>query len=202
MAVALVAVLIAVLITYRSAGQSRAEIAAADLVSKSGQLMPYDSYGAVQLALRAYRTNSGVSFPAGDPPAYPGADRVLPDYTMSTRNISAPGETTSRSAALQSSRDLGALSRKVSADGRRMATLDSAGRVVVWTIVGGEVSAAPLTALFNDLDRASTVTISRSGRYVAFVETVLPVLPPTGEVANAPVDGEGVPTGMSCCQGF
>jgi hypothetical protein len=194
--VVLVATLVATLVTFRTTGQQRAEIAAADLVDKAARLEPYDSYGAIQLALRAYRTNRDVDFGFRRPPAYPGVDRLLPDYTLATTDQSAPAPTPSGTApsgtgSMETLGPLGeVLSTRASADGTRLVTTDSASRPVIWTIAGGQVRAAPLSDLFNGHDSTSRVTISRSGRYLAFMQNVIPNF---ATDVHGPVDNRGLP---------
>jgi hypothetical protein len=134
----------------------------------------------------------GFSVP---PHGYPGIDRLLPDYTQVDVDRSAPTPSTSASAGgggMDEVNRLGdTLSSKVSADGTRMVTMNSAKQVVVWTIDGDRVRSTPLTNLFNPNDFTEKVTISRSGRYLAFVQSVWP--PPLDTRANAPVDEEGLP---------
>ncbi|VVJ18364.1 Uncharacterised protein [Amycolatopsis camponoti] len=192
-ALVLVVLVTAVFITYRSTGRQRADLAAADLANEAGRLDGRDSYGAVQLALHAYRTNSGVSFKL-PPHTYPGVDRLLPDYTQYRVDTSAPtppsasGPDTKGSGV---SRLADAMSGKVSADGTRVVTVNSALQVVLWTLDGDRVRAEPLTNLFNTKDISDTVTISRSGRYLAFEQSLWPPQFPTD--AHAPVDQEGLP---------
>jgi hypothetical protein len=190
LALALAVVVVVALVTYRSAGQQRAEIAADDLASKATRLRPFDSYGATQLAIRAYRTNSDVGFGTQRVSSYPGVDRLLPNYIMATTPRSAPVPSGGQETSSQPSQVAEPAFPMASADGRRMVTTDSAGRVVVWTVDGSTVSATPLHYLFNALDRTTLVTISRSGRYVGFVQTVFPVVPTD---VHAPADEDGLP---------
>jgi hypothetical protein len=189
---ALAVVLLIALVTYRSTAEQRAEIAADDLATKAGQLKRFDSYGALQLAMRAYRTDSDVDLSGNrEPESYPGVDHLLPDYTMSTTDSSAPRPSGEDNALEQASQVTGELAGKVSADGRRMVTTDSSGAVVLWTLDGDRVAAKPLRDMFRSSPPATKVTISRSGRYLAFVHTVFPNL--DNLKTDTEVDEQGLP---------
>lgn len=197
-ALALVAIALAVGTIYRSAAEQRADLAARDMASKSTQLAPYDTYGALQLALRAYRTDSGVDF-AVPPDGYRGVDMLLPDYTQVDVDRDAPTPSTDEGQGEGGGgggRDPGGrppdtLSNQVSADGTRMVTTNSANQVVVWTVDGDQVRSTPLAGLFTSGSFADKVTISRSGQYVAFEQYVFPL--PFDTSPNARVDEEGLP---------
>ncbi|MEV8440583.1 serine protease [Actinosynnema sp. NPDC051121] len=169
-AIVLVVALVAAVLTYRTVDQRRAAIAAGDLATKSTRLRSHDSYGGLQLALRAYRTDADVTF--AQPPDWglTTADLLLPDYTMAERDVSAP--TASDDTSPPRPVDAALMSKKVSADGRRVVTTNSAGHVVVWEVGADRVTPRSLGELFGPIDTASNVTISRSGRYVAFRQAV------------------------------
>jgi len=191
----LVLVLVVVMLNSWSVGQHRAEIAADDLATESARLRPFDSYGSMQLALRAYRTDPNVPFGVRQPHAYPGVDRLLPDYTMA-RDLAREdlAESLAMSGAESRMKQLSQVanmpSKKVSASGDRIVTTDSAGRVVLWSVAGDRILATSLSYLFNPWDMASRVTISRSGRYLAFIQHMFPLPHPD---LNGPVDEDGLP---------
>ncbi|ROP37072.1 trypsin-like peptidase domain-containing protein [Saccharothrix texasensis] len=183
-AAVLVVALVAAVLTYRTVDERRAALAAGDLVAKSEALHAADSHGGVQLALRAYRTDPEVRFTRSPDWGVDPADRLLPDYT-------AVGSGTSAQDPSSKSVDVVRMSKKVSADGRRFATTDSARHVVVWEVAGDRVTAIPLGHLFGPSDVASEVTISRGGRYVAFTQSVS--WNSTKSSVTGPVDLEGLP---------
>ncbi|ANZ41571.1 hypothetical protein BBK82_42090 [Lentzea guizhouensis] len=187
-AVVLVVALVAAVLTYQSVGERRATLAANDMAAKSLRLRVHDTYGGLQMAVRAYRTDPEVKlFPAPDW-AVKGVDRVLPDYTMVA---SEPDEPDPRAPAglRPIPMDGSDFATKVSADGRRLVTVDSARRVVVWD-VGDRVTATRLDHLFGPHDTAYNITISRSGEYVAFVQRVgFAKLSVTGQT-----DADGLPS--------
>lgn len=192
-AVVLTVVLAVVATTYRTTGRQRADLAAKNLAETSNKLAPFDGYGAAQLALRAYRTNSAVKFDRS-PQDYPGVDSLLPDYTTTRLDRSPPtpaATSTGGTDLRQISLAFDLMSGRISAGGTRLVTTNSAGQVVVWTVDGDRVRSTPLTNLFNDNDLTLQATISRSGRYVAFLESVWGLPIPTD--VNAPVDDEGLP---------
>ncbi|OLF14665.1 hypothetical protein BU204_25890 [Actinophytocola xanthii] len=191
-ALVMTVVLVAVLATVQSTARQRGGLAAADLAEEAAQLEPYDSYGSLQLGLRAYRTDPDVDFGYREPHDYPGTDRLLPDYTMVDPNRSPPTPSTTGGTGME---EVGRLARgmstKISGAGTRVVTTNSANQVVVWSVEGERVRSTPLSALFNRHDVAHQVVVSRSGRYVAFVQTVLPAF--SEGMADAPVDKEGLP---------
>jgi hypothetical protein len=193
---ALLLVVVAILVTYRTTGQQRTALAAADLAGKAQSLAPYDRYGALQLALRAYRTDGGVQFGPSLKLAYPGVDRVFPDYTsvLSDRSRPAPSGASPSGATLPptAGSTTTGLTRTVNADGHRMVTTDSAGHAALWNLTGNGGADPALGRLFHQADHVSRVAMSRSGRYVAFVEQVFPFLDLTRAV-HGPVDSNGLP---------
>ncbi|MGY0233869.1 nSTAND1 domain-containing NTPase [Longispora urticae] len=169
---ALVVALVASVVTYGHLRGQVAESSAIELTRNAAQLRlsgDRDGYGALQLALRAFRTHPDVPFVAGSfGEDFEGVDTLLPGRTV---------------------RD-GDLPQQVSADGRTMVLLDAAKtpHVMLWDVPGRRrLHAAPLAALFHPLDAASQPVISRSGRYIAFVQWVAPVF------ELGPVDAEGLP---------
>ncbi|MCE7001074.1 serine protease [Saccharothrix sp. S26] len=188
--IVLVVALVATVLTYRTVDQRRAAIAAGDLAAKSTRLRAHDSYGSLQLALRAYRTDPEVEFTQPPDWGVTGVDRLLPDYTAVGEDTSAP--TSSDQPPPPQPVDATSMSKKVSADGRRIATTNSARQVVVWQVEGDRVTPTSLGELFGGLDTASNVTISRSGRYVAFRQAVMPDL--RNASVHGPVDHEGLPS--------
>ncbi|MEV6522269.1 serine protease [Longispora sp. NPDC051575] len=171
-AFALVVALVASVVGYGHLRGQVAESSAIELTRNAAQLRlsgDRDGYGALQLALRAFRTHPDVTFEPGSfSEDFEGVDTLLPGRAV---------------------RD-GDLPQQVSADGRTMVLLD-AGKtphVMVWDVhARRRLHAAPLAALFHPLDAASQPVISRSGRYIAFVQWVAPVY------QLGPVDAEGLP---------
>lgn len=190
LAAAAVAVVTATVVTYRTTGEQRAELAARDLVSSSSRLAGYDGYGALQLAVRAYRTDPAVLFGAAEPDSYRQIDRLLPDYHGARIDVSLPLPSGMPGPARRPAvGDALGLSHRVSADGRTVVTQDAASHAALWRLAGGAPERdASLDRLFHRLDSASAITVSRSGRYVAFVQRVAPVFDP-----QAPVDAQGLP---------
>ncbi|NUT52957.1 MAG: ATP-binding protein, partial [Saccharothrix sp.] len=188
-AVVLVVAVVAGVLVYGTVDERRAAIAAGDLATKSARLRGFDSYGALQLALRAYRTDSDVAFDLPPDWGVAVADRLLPDYTMVRVDRSAP--TPSGGPAEPEPVDATELAHKVAADGRRLVTKDSAGRVVVWEVAGDRVEATRLDHLFGPHDYAEDLVLSRSGRYVAFTQQV--AWNSDRARIDGPVDHEGLP---------
>ncbi|WP_405967297.1 trypsin-like peptidase domain-containing protein [Streptomyces sp. NBC_00015] len=208
-----VALVIVTAIYQHRSGQV-AESLARDLAVKARQLKQADSYGAVQLAMRAYRTDSSVGLDAAKPGAYDVADRLLPHHdvaqdlstadpgpTGATPTGSTPtgpsGEPTSTSdsaaAALESSARVENedLTQMASADGGTLVTTDASSRIAVWRLSGEGVAEESLSSLFGPNDYAGSPVISRSGRYVVFRQMVGLA---AGELdVDDPVDENGLP---------
>ncbi|NUT94681.1 MAG: serine protease [Saccharothrix sp.] len=196
--VVLVIALVAAVVAARSVDRSRATLAAADMAAKAADLRPRDSHSALQMALRAYRTDSDVKI---DP--LPGwsvteVDRLLPDYTMTAVQPTEPDPRGGPAGLRPIPMPVADFAKKAAADGRRLVTTDSARRVVIWGVDGDRVTATRLDHLFGPYDKASEVTISRDGRYVAFVQMVgfrsLKVTGPTDADGLPAVDPDEFPT--------
>ncbi|NBE79762.1 nSTAND1 domain-containing NTPase [Micromonospora rubida] len=174
---------------WRTTAEQRAEIAAADLAREAGARAGVDSYGANQLALRAWRTDPDVSFtPGGAPDWYEGVDALLPHYAgvRSTTAEPTSGSATSKPPTGEWFRS--DLSQQLSADGTRLVTQDAALRPALWHLTDAVSRDATLTRLARSGVGTGRPVVSRSGDRVAFVQSVLPVLR-----TGAPVDGRGLP---------
>ncbi|MFH0174861.1 trypsin-like peptidase domain-containing protein [Streptomyces cacaoi] len=207
-AVLAVALVIATAVYQHRSGQV-AESIARDLAVKARQLKEADSYGAVQLAMRAYRTDSSVGLDAAKPGAYDVADKLLPHHDLAedldtaspsrsgagpTGPSSDPAPTSDSGAeALESSArvDNEGLTQMSSADGRTLVTTDASSRIALWHLSGQGVTEESLSSLFGPNDSAGTPVISRSGRYVVFRQLVGIDLSDAG--VDDPTDENGLP---------
>lgn len=117
-----------------------------------------DPYAQLRTTLRAYKTSANDTTKphiAAEYNRFALIDRIMPDY--SARPILLPGRDPIPLAPPSS------VSNRISADGRTVVTTDPQDNVTLWRIDGGTVTARPLN------QSATTVTISRDGRYVAFL---------------------------------
>lgn len=184
-AITALAVTVTGLSVWRSRDQRLNEIAANDLAAKAGALAGSDPYGAVQLALRAYRTSHTTAAAEQVGWAYDrfaAVDRLLPDYTQAIPTVQAPVPTGTASptgpsgtAAPVPTLDTG-ISQKVSADGRTVVGTDATGKVLVWQVSGRSVRVRRLDTVVSELDAAYRVALDRGGRYVAFAQQSGPPL--------------------------
>ncbi len=198
-AAVVVVALVATVLVYQHRSGQVAEATAKDLAAKVDAMRGYDSYGALQLALRAYRTDSSVGLgSAGSSGTYGTVDKLLPDYRFAVpASLAGPPATagkpaTASPAELRSPYEIQDLAQAASADGRTMVTTDPAAHVVVWHLDGQHVATESLAGLFGpgDLTAAAPV-VSRGGRYVAFTEMVGANVDPND--LNGPVDQNGLP---------
>lgn len=128
-----------------------------------------DPYAQLRTILRAYRTSANYDSEGRVEQAYrqyARTDRVIPDYTalpvpMPDRKPLPAEPPTS-------------MAQKVSADGKTLVTTDPQDNVTLWRINGAQVSDRALG------QRATRVTISRDGRYVAYLQDTLPTINPDG----------------------
>ncbi|WP_328608383.1 serine protease [Amycolatopsis sp. NBC_00345] len=130
-----------------------------------------DPYAQLRTTLRAYRTSANLSTElaiTGQYQSFAGTDRILPDFSAQplvlTGHDPLPREPPS------------SIVDKVSADGRSLVTTDPQQAVTLWRINGTTVTGKTLDV------RASRVTISRDGRYVAYMWSGIdlrPDAPPT-----------------------
>jgi Trypsin-like peptidase domain len=130
---------------------------AADNILHRAQLA--DPYDTLRMSLRAYRTSPTLSTSgrlAAEYNAYAQADSVIPDYTA--RSILVPNRDP------QAVEPPSALASKISADGRTLVTTDPRNNITLWRINGSTVTEHALGA------SATRVTISRDGRYVAYLQ--------------------------------
>ncbi|AHH17020.1 putative kinase protein [Nocardia nova SH22a] len=168
------------LIAYHHRGDQVSQIAAADLSDKAARLRRTDPYGALQLDLRAHRTNRSAALPA----VYT-ADRYVPDYLYARQDSSPPQPTASSAPSSPPAADpldLGQLtllyqtqtmSRSISADGSKLATVDGNSTTVVRSISEGSVESESLTKIFGPTDATvSEPVLSRDGRYVVVLQSV------------------------------
>ncbi|MFF3202593.1 trypsin-like peptidase domain-containing protein [Streptomyces sp. NPDC002962] len=203
---------------YQHRSAQVAESLARDLSVKARQLKQVDSYGAVQLAMRAYRTDSSAGLDAAKPGAYDVADKLLPHHDVAqdlnsadpSRSAAAPtgppgdpaatgpagGPATTSDAAAEalesSSRvENEDLTQMASADGRTVVTTDASSRIALWHLSGRGVTQESLSSLFGPNDYAGSPVISRSGRYVVFRQSV--GLAPGELDIDDPVDENGLP---------
>jgi hypothetical protein len=118
-----------------------------------------DPYARLRMTLRAYQTSANdVTKPqvTTEYNRYAGTDRLVPDYTA--RPILLPGRDPIPVEPPS------AMAHKVSADGRTLVTTDPQDNVTLWRIDGGTVTGRALG------QPAIRVTISRDGRYVAYLQ--------------------------------
>ncbi|WP_229401454.1 nSTAND1 domain-containing NTPase [Micromonospora okii] len=171
-------------LSWRTTGEQRAEIAAADLAAKAEALRRTDSYGANQLALRARRTDPDVRLGLAAPDWYEGVDALLPHYAGARGAAGPPAASGGPQRVEWFGSDL---SQQLSADGTRLVTLDAARRPALWRLADGVRRDDTLTRLAGSATNSQAV-VSRAGDRVAFVQSILPVLR-----RDAPVDDEGLP---------
>jgi hypothetical protein len=131
-----------------------------------------DSYAHLRTVLRAYRTRatdrseSEVELAYGQ---FARVDRVLPDYTA--RPL-PPAVENGRTLPTEPP---SAIAQKVSADGRTLVTTDPQENVTVWRVDGARVTGHAIGQV------ADRVTVSRDGRYVAYLQGTIdpdPLQPP------------------------
>ncbi|WP_062648176.1 S1 family peptidase [Streptomyces maremycinicus] len=182
---------------YQHRSAQVAEVIARDLAVKARQLDQADSFGAVQLGMRAYRTDSSVGLDAAKPGAYAVADKLLPHHDVA-RDLDTAGPSrsgappagpsgtpaptsgtpaptsSSAAAALETSARVENedLTQMASADGRTLVTTDASSRIALWRLSGQGVAQESLSSLFGPNDYAGSPVISRSGRYVVFRQMV------------------------------
>lgn len=139
-----------------------------------------DQYARLRTTLRAYRTGatSGtMSQLAREYERYARVDQVLPDDTAEPIVLSGGEPMPSDSAS--------AMAHKVSADGRTLVTTDPQDNVTLWRVDGGRVTGRPLG------QTASRVTISRDGRYVAYLQSPISRLALDGPKTSCQAEGIG-----------
>lgn len=186
--VALTVALTMLTVTWRGTAEQRAEIAAEDLAAKAAARSSSDSYGAHQLALRAWRTDPDVDLGLNLLDGYDGIDALVPRYEG---QADQPTDPTPSPAAPEPPRGdwFGTdLSRQVSADGRALVTLDAAGRPALWSLTDRVRRDDVLARLSPANVTSSHLALSRDGGHVAFLQTVVPILR-----TDAPVDANGLP---------
>lgn len=186
--VALAVALTTLMVTWRGTAEQRAEIAAKDLASKATQRQSTDSYGARQLALRAWRTDPDVDFGPYLPDGFDGVDALLPRYDGKASELTDPTPTPAGPEPPRGDWFGTDLSGQVSADGRVLVTLDAARRPALWSLTDRIRRDDVLTRLSGANVTNGRFTLSRDGTRVAFVQSVLPILR-----ADAPVDSAGLP---------
>jgi hypothetical protein len=117
-----------------------------------------DSYAGLRTTLRAYRTSATrdseqqVDLKYGQ---FAPIDRVLPDYTALPLPLNGDRSTPTEAPS--------AVAQKVSADGETLVTTDPQHNVTLWRVDGNRVTGQ---ALNRTADR---VTVSRDGRYIAYL---------------------------------
>lgn len=164
--VAVVAVVTVLIVTQQQAGV--ASKAADTMISGMSQT---DPYAKLRTTLRAYRTSATekAKFQVDAQYArYARIDRVLPDYTdlPITFDGTQPNKPEEPSAAAQ----------KISADGKTLVSTDPQNNLTLWRVNGNQVTGHPLG------QTADRVTISRDGRYVAYLQD-----------SRSPIPGNGAP---------
>ncbi|MFJ9018467.1 trypsin-like peptidase domain-containing protein [Streptomyces sp. NPDC102259] len=203
---------------YQHRSEQVAGALARDLAVKARQLEQADSYGAVQLAMRAYRTDSAVGLDAAKPGAYDVADKLLPHHDAagdldSAGSTRSGATTTGPSSGPAPTSDSGAeelersarvenenLTQMSSADGGTLVTTDASSRIALWHLSGQGVAKESLSSLFGPNDYAGSPVISRSGRYVVFRQVVavdfgdMDVDDPADENGLPKIDPDGYPT--------
>jgi hypothetical protein len=124
-----------------------------------------DPYAELRTILRAYRTSANYDSEGRLEQAYgqyARTDRVIPDYTALPSPIPdrkpLPAEPPT------------SMAQKVSADGKTLVTTDPQKNATLWRIDGTQVSHRALG------QRATRVTISRDGRYVAYLQDSFPTI--------------------------
>lgn len=196
-AAVVVAVTAGVLVYQHRSGQV-AEVTAKDLAAKVDAMRGYDSFGSLQLALRAYRTDSSVGLGgAASSGSYGTVDKLLPDYRFAVPASLVGPPVAGKPAGpgpgdLRSPFEIQGLAQSASADGRTMVTTDAAAHVVVWHLGGQQVRTDSLGRLFGPGDpTVAAPVVGRDGRDVAFLELVGPNIDPKN--VRAPVDRQGLP---------
>ncbi|MFI7072909.1 nSTAND1 domain-containing NTPase [Micromonospora sediminicola] len=174
--------------TWRSTAEQRAEIAAEDLAAKAAARSATDSYGARQLALRAWRTDPDLDFGLGLPDRYDGVDALVPSYEGGVGRAPEPTPSAATPEPPRGDWFGTDLSQQVSGDGRALVTLDAAGRPTLWSLTDRVRRDGALTRLSAGNVTTMQPTVSRDGNRVAFVQSVLPTLR-----TDAAVDAEGLP---------
>ncbi|WP_320064129.1 trypsin-like peptidase domain-containing protein [Micromonospora sp. RTGN7] len=172
---------------WRTTAEQRAKIAAADLVRNAGNQARGDSYGANQLALRAWRTDPDVSFTSA-PDWYEGVDALLPHYAGARSSGAEPAPSGTSGEPPPGEWFRSDLSQQLSADGTRLVTQDAALRPALWHLTDPVSRDTTLTWLARSSVGTGRPVVSRSGDRVAFVQSVAPVLR-----MGAPVDDSGLP---------
>ncbi|HEX9336665.1 MAG TPA: hypothetical protein VF892_12305, partial [Pseudonocardiaceae bacterium] len=206
-AVAIVVVLVVAGVVYERRSGQVAEATAKVMAARAQELHSADSYGALELDLRAYRTDSSVGLTLAYAGTYGMVDKLLPDYrfaelpaapqpatTTATKATTATTATTGPPANPGTSRspfEIEGLAQTASADGRLLAATDPASQVSLWQVTGNRVEGGPIPDVFGPLDFSSAPVVSRSGRYVAFLQTVAPKIDPNN--IHGPVDSNGLP---------
>lgn len=193
-----VAVIVAIalvtsVVIYEHRSRQVAETIAKNLYANAGQLSGTDPYGALQLAIRAYRTAPSVGLAHVVPGSVGVVSRLLPDSDLDASadsNGSKPTTSTETQAGWMASGtqfEIEALTQAASGDGSTLVTTDPAYHVVLWHVSGGQVRDESLKAF----DGAGDAVISRTGRYIAFRQQVIPTLNPND--VNAPAGSDGLP---------
>jgi hypothetical protein len=198
-AAVVVVALVATVVVYRHRSGQVAEATAKDLAAKVAPMRGYDSYGALQVALRAYRTDKSVGLGSdASSGSYDMVDKLLPDYRFTVPASLAGPPAASGKAANPSPADLRSpfeiqdLAQAASAGGTTMVSTDPAAHVVVWHLDGQRVRTESLAGLFGPGDPTTAApVVGRGGRYVAFMEAVGPNFDPYD--LQAPVDHNGLP---------
>lgn len=176
---------------YEHRSRQVAETIAKNLNANAGQLSGTDPYGALQLAVRAYRTDPSVGLAGVVPDSVGVVSRLLPDADQdaSADSIATKPTTSTETQAgwmaTGTQFEIESLMQAASGDGSTLATTDPAFHVVLWHVLGGHVQDEPLTGL----DGAGGVVISRSGRYIAFRQSVFPAVNPSDIGGPAGSDG-------------
>ncbi|MCX4985843.1 serine protease [Streptomyces sp. NBC_00572] len=179
--VALVLALVAGTLTYQHRSEQVAQSLAGTLRAKAEELAPYDSYAAMQLGLRSYRTHPG----SGLPDVFDGlgpVDRIVPNLgatTTAPRDESpTPTPTAQKPPPLSYANQMALqdLTHLVAAGGQTLVTLASKGQIVPWRDTGRGLVAEPLDGVLVENDLANEAVISRDGRYIAFPDQPFPDL--------------------------
>lgn len=122
-----------------------------------------DPYAELRTILRAYRTSANFTTEGrvgGAYRQYARIDQVLPDYTA--RPIPVPNQRPYPAEPPSS------MAQKVSADGQTLVTTDPQDNVTLWRVEGSRVTGRALG------QTARRATVSRDGRYVAYLQDTMP----------------------------
>ncbi|MCK7625906.1 serine protease [Streptomyces sp. RS10V-4] len=201
---ALALALVAGTLTYQHRSEQVAQSLAGTLRTRAEELASADSYGAMQLGLRSYRTHPG----SGLPDVFGGlgpVDRIVPNLgaaTTAPHDASpAPPPTAQKPLPLSYADQMALqdLTPLVAAGGRTLVTRAPGGQIVPWRDTGHGLVAEPLDGVLTANDLADKAVIGRDGRYLAFPDQLFPdVTGKRGAPGSCPVP-DAMSTATTVC---